>query len=131
MQRTLLTSKLHRACVSQAELNYEGSCAIDTELLALAGIVAYEELHIYNINNGERFSTYAIEASPGSKTISINGAAARKVQVGDRLIICTYGLFNETELSQHQPHLVYLDETNQVTDTSHAIPIQTDQTSSR
>jgi len=124
MQRTLLTAKLHRVCVTHAELDYEGSCAIDTDLLNLAQILPYEQLHIYNLNNGERFSTYAIEASAGSRTISINGAAAHKASPGDRLIICTYGILNTAELAEHKPKLVYCDEYNRVTDTRHAIPVQ-------
>ncbi len=124
MQRTLLTAKLHRVCVTHAELDYEGSCAIDTDLLDLAQILPYEQLHIYNVTNGERFSTYAIEATPGSRTISINGAAAHKANPGDRLIICTYGVLDSDELAAHEPRLVYCDEKNRVTDTSNAIAMQ-------
>jgi aspartate 1-decarboxylase len=125
MQYTLLKSKLHRACVTHAELDYEGSCAIDSHLMELAGIYEYEQLHIYNINNGERFTTYAICAEEGSKIISINGAAAHKAQPEHRIIICTYVGLTQPEIDLHKPLLVYLDETNTVTGTRHTIPIQT------
>ena len=88
MQVTLLKAKLHRACTTHAELDYEGSCAIDSDLLDAAGIFPYEQIEIYNVTNGERFSTYAISAESGSRVISVNGAAAHKASPGDRLIIC-------------------------------------------
>ena len=97
MLSTLLKAKLHLATVTQAELWYDGSCAIDSELLELAGLREFEQIDIYNVNNGERFTTYIICAEAGSRTISMNGAAARKVQVGDRVIIATYGQYNEEE----------------------------------
>lgn len=124
MQYTMLNAKLHRACVTHAELEYEGSCAIDSRLLDAAGIHVYEQLHIYNITNGERFTTYAIEAEPGSRVISINGAAAHKAQPGDRIIICTYTVLNPREMRSHKPALVYLDECNQVIGMRNAIPMQ-------
>ena len=124
MQITLLKNKLHRACVTHAELDYEGSCAIDTDLMELAGIQEYEQLHIYNVTNGERFSTYAICAEKGSKIISINGAAAHKASVGDRIIICTYGGMSAAEGQAYKPALGYLDEENNVTGTANAIPVQ-------
>lgn len=124
MQITLLKNKLHRACVTHAELDYEGSCAIDTDLMALAGIQEYEQLHIYNVTNGERFSTYAICAEQGSQVISINGAAAHKASVGDRIIICTYASMSAAEGQAYKPALVYLDEHNNVTGTANAIPVQ-------
>jgi aspartate 1-decarboxylase len=124
MQLTVLKSKLHRARVTHAELDYEGSCAIDRRLLELAGIYPYEQLHIYNVTNGERFVTYAIEADAGSHVISINGAAAHKAKPGDRIIICTYAVLNEHEMAVHQPVLVYLDECNHVTGMRNAIPVQ-------
>jgi aspartate 1-decarboxylase len=88
MQVTLLKCKLHRACVTHAELEYEGSCAIDEDLMGLAGIREYEQIQIYNVTNGERFTTYAIRAEAGSRIISVNGAAAHKASPGDRVIIC-------------------------------------------
>jgi len=124
MDLTLLKSKLHRACATHAELDYEGSCAIDLDLLNLAGIREYEQLHIYNIDNGERFVTYAILAEAGSRIISINGAAAHKALPGDRLIICTYAQMSEQEAKQFKPSLVYLNEHNQVSHTAHCIPAQ-------
>ena len=100
MNRVMLKSKLHRACVTQVELEYEGSCAIDENLLDAADIHEYEQIHIYNIDNGERFVTYAIRAERGSGTISVNGAAAHKATQGDRVIICTYSALSQQEQSQ-------------------------------
>ena len=124
MLTTLLKGKLHMACVTQAELWYDGSCAIDADLVALAGLREFEQIDIYNVDNGERFTTYVILAKPGSRTISMNGAAARKVQVGDRVIIAAYGHFKEEEVSDYQPKLVYLNKDNSVERTSHMIPTQ-------
>jgi aspartate 1-decarboxylase len=120
----MLKGKLHMGKVTQAELWYDGSCAIDADLVALAGLREFEQIDIYNVNNGERFHTYIILAEPGSGTISMNGAAARKVQVGDRVIIATYGQYNEAELLNYKPKLVYLDENNQVERTTNTIPMQ-------
>src|SRR3546814_14478133 len=91
MQLTLLKAKIHRATITHAELHYEGSCAIDGRLLDISGIREYERIEIYNINNGERFATYAIRAEEGSGIISVNGAAAPRAQPGDLVIICAYG----------------------------------------
>lgn len=124
MHCTLLKAKLHRACVTHAELDYEGSCAIDGRLLKLAGIYEYEQLHIYNINNGERFTTYAIRAEDDSKIISINGAAAHKAQPGHRIIICAYIGLTQKEIAIHKPTLIYLDEMNTITGTRYTIPVQ-------
>jgi aspartate 1-decarboxylase len=110
--------------VTHAEVDYEGSCAIDGDLLDQAGILEYEQIDIYNITNGERFTTYAIRAEAGSRVISVNGAAAHRAQPGDRVIICAYAEMKEAEAREHQPSLVYLDEHNQVTRTGHTIPIQ-------
>ena len=112
MQRTMLKSKLHRATVTHSELEYEGSCAIDSSLLRAADIKEYEQISIYNITNGERFVTYAIRAEKDSGIISINGAAAHKASPGDKLIIATYADYNESELETYHPTLVYLDESN-------------------
>ena len=120
----MLKAKLHRACVTESCLEYEGSCAIDGELLKLAGIREYEQIQIYNLANGERFTTYAIRAEDGSKIISVNGAAAHKADPGDRVIICTYATLDEEEVSQFKPTLVYLDEHNNITDTRNYIPVQ-------
>lgn len=124
MQLTLLKCKLHRAAVTHAELDYEGSCAIDEDLLALAGIREYEQIHIYNVTNGERFTTYAIRAEAGSRVISVNGAAAHKAAPGDRVIICAYVGLSEAEAATFKPSLVYLDADNQVMRTGDAIPAQ-------
>jgi aspartate 1-decarboxylase len=124
MHCIFLKAKLHRACVTHAELNYEGSCAIDGLLLDLARINEYEQIQIYNLNNGERFTTYAIRAQEGSRLISINGAAAHKAQPKDRIIICAYIALTPEEMVLHKPTLVYLDESNAVTHTRHTIPIQ-------
>ncbi|MBI3171842.1 MAG: aspartate 1-decarboxylase [Hydrocarboniphaga effusa] len=124
MQLTLLKSKLHRACVTHAELDYEGSCAIDSRLLDAAGIVEFEQIQIYNITNGERFTTYAIKADAGSGVISVNGAAAHKARVGDRVIICTYSQMEAAAARVFKPKLIYLDERNRIVRTSNTIPVQ-------
>jgi len=124
MLSTLLKAKLHMATVTQAELWYDGSCAIDRSLIELAGLREFEQIEIYNVNNGERFTTYIILAEAGSGTISMNGAAARRVQVGDRVIIATYGQFSEAEMVNHKPRLVYLNQDNTVNRTANTIPIQ-------
>ena len=124
MQLTLLKSKLHRACVTHAELEYEGSCAIDEELMGLAGIREYEQIQIYNLANGERFTTYAIRAEAGSRVISVNGAAAHKATPGDRVIICAYAAMDEARADVFEPSLVYLNEHNRVLRTGHQIPAQ-------
>ena len=124
MQITLLKAKLHKAMVTHSELGYEGSCAIDSTLLDTAGIHEYEQIQIYNLNNGERFTTYAIRAEAGSGVISVNGAAAHKADPGDRVIICAYARLVENEVAKFKPTLVYLNESNQVTHTSNQIPVQ-------
>ncbi len=124
MQLTLLKAKLHQARVTHSELEYEGSCAIDADLLNAAGIHEYEQIHIYNLNNGERFTTYAIRAQAGSSIISINGAAAHKANPGDRVIICAYAELAQHEVANFKPKLVYLDADNRVKRTSDQIPIQ-------
>lgn len=124
MQRTMLKSKLHRVCVTHSELDYEGSCAIDEELLDAADIREYQQIDIYNVNNGERFTTYAIRAQRNSGIISVNGAAARKAAPGDILIIATYAVYNEIELEKFQPELVYVDAMNRIKDKRRGIPVQ-------
>ncbi len=114
MRITMLKSKLHRATVTHAELDYEGSCAIDAGLMKAANILPFEQLHIYNVSNGERFTTYAIVAPEGSHTIGINGAAAHKANVGDTLIICTYAAFKAKKATSFQPDLVYLTDNNHI-----------------
>jgi aspartate 1-decarboxylase len=124
MQITLLKGKLHMATVTQAELWYDGSCAIDADLVKLAGLREFEQIEIYDIDNGERFSTYVILAEAGSGTVSMNGAAARKVQVGDRIIIAAYAQMDEKEAAKFKPRLVYLGKDNKVERTSNTIPVQ-------
>ena len=124
MQRILLRGKLHQARVTHSVLNYEGSCAIDLDFLEAAGIAEHEQIDIYVVENGNRFHTYAIAAERGSKTISLNGAAARMAAVGDRVIICAYGIIDESEVKTHKPSLVYLDEKNNIIRTSKEIPVQ-------
>lgn len=124
MQITMLKAKLHRACVTDVRIDYEGSCAIDADLLEISGIREYEQIDIYNIVNGERFTTYAIHAEAGSGIISVNGAAAHKAAVGDYVIICSYSRMTEEEASGFKPIMVYLDSANNVTDTRNHIPVQ-------
>lgn len=124
MQLNLLKAKIHRATVTHAELHYEGSCAIDGRLLDISGIREYEQVHIFNINNGHRFVTYAIRGEAGSGVISINGAAAHMAQPGDLVIICAYGQCDEAEAAQFKPTLVYVDGENRLTHTNDSIPAQ-------
>lgn len=124
MQYSMLKCKLHRVNVTHSELEYEGSCAIDKELLDAAGILEYEQIEIYNITNGERFSTYAIQAEAGSEIISVNGAAAHKANPGDLIIIAAYVSLNADELKRYIPTLVYVDDHNRMTHTNTQIPIQ-------
>lgn len=124
MRRILLRAKLHRVTVTHSELDYEGSVAIDARLLEAADIREYERIEVYNIRNGERFSTYAIRAEAGSGIISVNGAAAHKADPGDIIIICAYGEFEEGEAAKHKPRLVYVDGHNRITHTRNSIPVQ-------
>lgn len=124
MQLNLLKAKIHRATVTHAELHYEGSCAIDGRLLDISGIREYEMVHIYNINSGHRFSTYAIRGEEGSGVISVNGAAAHKAQPGDLVIICAYGICDEAEATKYKPTLVYVDRNNQLTHTNTSMSAQ-------
>ncbi len=124
MQRTFLYAKLHRVRVTQVEIDYEGSVAIDALLLEAAGIREYERIDVYNVRNGERFSTYAIRGEPGSGMISVNGAAAHKAAIGDIVIICAFGILDEREMKDFRPRLIYVDETNHIIRASNAIPMQ-------
>ena len=114
MKRTLLKSKLHRVTVTQTELHYEGSCAVDEALLEAADLREYERVDIYNVNNGQRFSTYVVKAPRGSGTICVMGAAARLASAGDRLIVAAYASFEEAEAAGHAPRVVLVDEKNHV-----------------
>lgn len=124
MQITLLKSKLHRVTTTHAELDYEGSCAIDGHLLEVAGIREYEQIQIYNVNNGARFTTYAIRAEAHSGIISVNGAAAHKASPGDLLIIATYANLTEAEADQFKPIMVYFNDENKITHSKNTIAPQ-------
>ena len=124
MQRIMLKAKLHRVHVTHSELHYEGSCAIDDDLLDAADIREYQQIDIYNITNGERFTTYAIRAQRGSGVISVNGAAAHKASPGDLLIIASYAMYTEIELQKYHPKLVYVDEHNRILAQRDQIPVQ-------
>lgn len=112
MLRTLLKSKIHRATVTGCELHYVGSCAIDEDLLEAADIVENEQVHIWNIDNGERFVTYAIRAPRGSGTISLNGSAARRAANGDLVIIASFAQMDAAELASHAPKVIFVDGGN-------------------
>lgn len=124
MLSTMLKAKLHQARVTHSELEYDGSCAIDANLLKLTGMKEFEQIQIYNLANGERFATYVIVAEAGSGIISMNGAAAHKAKVGDRVIICSYGHMTDVEIANHKPKLVYLGDNNKVVKTANTIPVQ-------
>lgn len=115
MLRSFLRAKLHMAKVTEANLFYEGSISIDTELLEIAGILPYERVWISNMNNGERFDTYVIPAKKGSRIIGLNGPAAKKAMVGDRIVIFSYGYIKEEEIVKHEPKIIVLDEQNNPT----------------
>lgn len=124
MLSRLLKCKIHRAVVTHAELHYEGSCAIDGVLMDLAGIQEYEEIHIWNVTNGKRFTTYAIRGENNSGIISVNGGAAHQADIKDIVIIATFGDFSEEEARIHQPKLVYANADNTVSHTANCIPVQ-------
>lgn len=115
MQRVMLRAKLHRVKVTQADLHYEGSCGIDVELLEAANIWVNEKIELYNVNNGERFSTYAIAGARGSGEIALNGAAARRAHLGDLLIICTYAPMTEEQARDFRPNVIFVDDKNKIT----------------
>lgn len=124
MIRTMLQGKLHRVKVTQADLHYEGSCAIDQDFLEAAGILEYEAIDIYNVTNGKRFSTYAIAGERGSKIISVNGAAAHCADVGDILIIATYVTMPDEQARSWQPKVAYFDGDNEMSRKAKAVPVQ-------
>ena len=124
MFRTLLKSKIHRVAVTHCELHYEGSCAIDENLLEAAGLVENEQIHVWNIDNGERFVTYAIKGQRGSGMISVNGSAARRAAVGDLVIIAGFAQVHEDQVSSHKPRLVFVDEANRQVDARDFVPAQ-------
>ena len=120
----MLKSKIHRVKVTQCELHYEGSCAIDEDLLDAANIVENEQIHIWNIDNGERFVTYAIKGERGSGMISINGSAARRASVGDLVIIAAFAQVHEDQVRKHAPQLVFVDGRNRQTELRHKVATQ-------
>ncbi|AMO23635.1 aspartate 1-decarboxylase [Ramlibacter tataouinensis] len=124
MVRTLLKSKIHRVRVTHCELHYEGSCAIDENLLDAAGIVENEQIHIWNIDNGERFVTYAIKGHRGSGMISVNGSAARRAAVSDLIIIAAFAQVHEEQVAAHKPKLVFVDQANRQVATRDFVPAQ-------
>jgi aspartate 1-decarboxylase len=124
MFRTLLKSKIHRVAVTHCELHYEGSCAIDEDLLEAANLLENEQVHIWNINNGERFITYAIKGERGSGMISVNGSAARRASVGDLIIIAAFAQVHEDQLTTHKPQLVFVDEHNRANGSRDHVPVQ-------
>lgn len=124
MLRTMLKSKLHRVTTTHADLHYEGSCAIDQNLLDAANIREYEQVEIWNVDNGARFTTYAIAGERGSGIISVNGSAARQAAPGDILIIATFASCNEAELAGYEPDLIYVDASNAIVRRGHKIPVQ-------
>ena len=124
MLRTLLKSKIHRATVTDCELHYEGSCAIDEDLLEAADLLENEQVHIWNINNGERFVTYAIRGERGSGIISVNGSAARRAAVGDLIIIAAFAQVPEPQVKGFEPKLVFVDANNRIKEQRSHIPVQ-------
>jgi len=126
MQRIMLKSKIHRAAVTHCELHYEGSCAIDEDLLEAANIVENEQIEVWNVNNGERFSTYAIRAERGSGIISLNGSAARRAHVGDLVIIAAFGFFDDADVraGSVKPSLIFVDQNNRIKGSRDYVPAQ-------
>jgi len=124
MFRHMLKSKIHRATVTHCELHYEGSCAIDEDLLDASGIIENEQIHIWNIANGERFVTYAIRGQRGSGMISLNGSAARRAAVGDLVIIAAFAQVHEEKLAEHKPKLVFVDDDNVQKELRDFVPLQ-------
>jgi len=124
MFRTLLKSKIHRVAVTHCELHYGGSCNIDEDLLDAANIAEYEHIHIWNINNGDRFVTYAIKGERGSGMISLNGSAARRTSTGDLVIIAAFAQAHIDQVAGHKPQLVFVDDKNRQTELRHQVPTQ-------
>ncbi len=114
MQIEVLKSKIHRATVTESNLNYIGSITIDEDLLDATGLIENERVHVYNLNNGKRFDTYVIKGKRGSGEICMNGAAARLIHVGDKIIIVSYCLMNKEEAENHHPHVILVDDNNKI-----------------
>jgi aspartate 1-decarboxylase len=124
MFRHLLKSKIHRATVTHCELHYEGSCAIDEDLLDASDIRENEQIHVWNIANGERFITYAIRGERGSGIVSLNGSAARRASVGDLVIIAAFGMVSDSQAEPHVPRLVFVDAANRQTELRQRVAVQ-------
>ena len=116
MERQYLNSKIHKATVTNSNIDYEGSCEIDIALMKAANIDPYEKIDIYDITNGERLSTYAIPGKPDTGIIGINGACCHKIKINDEIIICTYTMLSENERANHVPTIIYVNESNQIID---------------
>ena len=116
MERQYLNSKIHKATVTNSNIDYEGSCEIDIALMKAANIDPYEKIDIYDITNGERLSTYAIPGKPDTGIIGINGACCHKIKINDEIIICTYTMLNENERANHVPTIIYVNQSNQIID---------------
>ncbi|MGB9005810.1 MAG: aspartate 1-decarboxylase [Candidatus Aminicenantales bacterium] len=114
MKRIVLRSKLHKAVVTEANLEYEGSLALDSNLMKAADMIPFEQVYVYNVSNGERFSTYLIKAKEGSGTVGVYGAAAHKAGLGDKLIVVTYVLLDDEETEFFRPKILILDERNRI-----------------
>ena len=114
MERQYLNSKIHKATVTNSNIDYEGSCEIDVALLKAANIDPYEKIDIYDLTNGERLSTYAIPGRPDTGIIGINGACCHKIKIDDEIIICTYSMLNENERVNHKPTIIYVNQSNQI-----------------
>jgi aspartate 1-decarboxylase len=125
MNRIMFKSKIHRACVTQAELHYEGSLTIDEDLMNAADLLAYEKVSVVNINNGERFETYVIPGRRGSHVMCLNGAAARKAMIGDRIIVISYAIMSDEEARDYKPTVLLVDERNVVQQTSREVLAET------
>ena len=121
MRRTMLKSKIHRGRITGSDLNYVGSITIDPELLEAADMLEYEKVHVLDIDNGARFETYTIPGTPGDGEITINGAAARLVHTGDRVIVVSYASYDDVELEAHRPRVVHVGEDNRIIAVDHAV----------
>ena len=124
MRRTMCKSKIHRATVRDANLDYEGSITLDPVLMEAADLLPYEQVHVVNINNGARFETYTIVGRRGSGDVTLNGAAARLVQPGDKVIVISYGSFDEAELESFEPKLVFVDGDNRIVSIDDGKPVE-------
>lgn len=121
MRREMLRAKVHRATVTETNLQYEGSLTLDASLMSAAGMVPYERIDVYNVNSGERFSTYLIPGEPGSGVACVNGAAAHLARKGDRIIIAAYALLEDAEIPRHRPTVVLVDPANRIKEVRHEI----------